>query len=142
MLENILPLLLLPLFSVAAYYIKQSATCACSTVSPSEYSFMLGFSYYMIAYYIVVLICGKSFINLILTKQFLFIIPLFSFFGTVAWSILTVMYVRRQKACKCPDSVAEEIAYGLAITELVSFGIIVLAITYFGYGYTKLIRSK
>lgn len=103
---------------------------------------MLGFSYYAIAYYIVVLIGGKPFINLLLTKPILFIIPLFTFFGTVAWSILTVMYVRRQKACKCPDSVAEEIAYGLAITELVSFGIVVLAIGYFGYEYAKLIRSK
>jgi hypothetical protein len=118
------------LFIVSAYYIKESEKCPCPDADASRRNYILYFSYFEIAYLTIGLLLGNLFFKACLSFPVLFIIPLFALIGGLVWAIYTIQHVNSMKKCKCPDSIAQETTYALAIIRMIAWGILILSILY------------
>jgi len=118
------------LFLVSAYYIKESEKCPCPDADASRRNYILYFSYFEIAYLTIGLLLGNLFFKACLSFPVLFIIPLFALIGGLVWAIYTIQHVNSMKKCKCPDSIAQETTYALAIIRMIAWGILILSILY------------
>lgn len=136
--KPIIQFIMLILFIVSAYYIKESEKCPCPEADASRRQYMLYFSYFEIAYLSTALLLGKSFMGAFISFPVLFIIPLFSLIGGLVWAIYTIRHVNAMKKCRCPDSIAQETTYGLAILRIIGWAILTLLILYIAYFYISL----
>jgi Ni,Fe-hydrogenase I cytochrome b subunit len=123
------------LFIVSAYYIKESEKCPCPDADASRRNYILYFSYFEIAHLTIGLLLGNLFFKACLSFPVLFIIPTFALFGGLVWAIYTIQHVNSMKKCKCPDSIAQETTYALAIIRMIAWAILILLILYIVYLY-------
>jgi hypothetical protein len=123
------------LFIVSAYYIKKSEACPCPDADASRRNYILYFSYFNIVYSSVILLVGNLFIAACVSFPVLYIIPLFALIGGLVWAIFTIQHVNAMKKCKCPESIAQEFTYGLAIIRIVAWMVLTLSVVYFGTLY-------
>jgi hypothetical protein len=129
-LKSVTQFITLILFIVSAYYIKESEKCPCPDADASRRNYILYFSYFEIAYLTIGLLLGNLFFKACLSFPVLFIIPLFALIGGLVWAIYTIQHVNSMKKCKCPDSIAQETTYALAIIRMIAWGILILSILY------------
>ncbi len=129
-LKQIIQSITLILFIVSAYYIKESEKCPCPDADASRRNYILYFSYFEIAYLTMGLLLGNLFFQACLSFPVLFIIPLFGLFGGLVWAMYTIQHVNSMKKCRCPDSIAQETTYALAIIRIVAWVILILSILY------------
>lgn len=128
MIDRIVPLIMSAMFAGSVYYIKKTESCPCTDVDISRRNYLLGASYFMTIYQGLLAIVGiNTLVPLIFRYPYMGIAwILIVNVCMLVWCIFTIQYVRQLKKCKCPDSIAEEVTYGLAITELISWVILVL----------------
>jgi len=125
------------LFIVSAYYIKESEKCPCPDADASRRNYILYFSYFEIVYLTMGLLLGNLFFKACLSFPVLFIIPLFALIGGLVWAIYTIQHVNSMKKCKCPDSIAQETTYALAIIRMIAWIVLVLIILHTAYLYVS-----
>jgi len=123
------------LYGTSAYFITQSKECPCKEVNPTAQSYILGFSYFAIAYAVLSFILGTSSLKLLMNYPLLGIVPVLYAIALIAWAILIIRYSYTLKACQCPQTVAGNITFGVAVADLIVCGLAILII---GFEGTKL----
>lgn len=136
----------LVLFGVAAYSIHQSSTCLaknnCQVVSETTQNFLFAVPVLMMVYEVAMIVAGPSIFGFLLRNPLAF--AGFAAFGLtlIVWSVLIIQYSAALRSCKCPETVAEDVAYSLAILELVTAALAIVGLGYLGVTYARMSPSE
>jgi len=130
--QFIAPVISTAIYGTAAYFITQSKTCDCPSANSVARSYILGFSYVGIAWAVLSLILGSSAVKLLFDYPLLGLIPVVYAIGLLAWAILVIQHSYTLKACQCPQTVAGNITFGVAVIDLIIGGLAILALGFEG----------
>jgi hypothetical protein len=89
-------------------------------------------------YEVAMIVAGPSITGFLLRTPLAF--AALAAFGLtlVVWSVLVIQYSAALRSCKCPESIAEDVAYFLAILELVTAALAIVGLGYLGVTYARM----
>jgi hypothetical protein len=132
----------LVLFGIAAYSIHQSSACLaknnCQVMSETTQNFLFAVPVLMMVYEVAMIVAGPS-ITGVLLRNPAALAALVAFGLTlIVWSVLVLQYSAALRSCKCPETVAEDVAYSLAVLELVTAALAIVGLGYLGVTYARM----